>query len=364
LLPYGAFAILLLPVVVAEVLVVYSVSPAILLPLILSIVLVYAQSIIPYLLIIKDLLGINSKKNAKENSESEDQTKTPDQTKNVIIEKKPILLVSAITAIAYVAVLVTSLFSLNHNGLSAMQSRFYGKDAIYNNAFVYEYNNINGKISQSILLKDLDLYAHMKSDLGAFEWNAEKNAYTLADSIDATDLPMGSSNYIPYYNNNTKLFKFSVNQSGSDIRLGEKPAMTITFTTNDSADKIEYVRLVNSIGSNNTTEATSLKFEEFIINGNKATIEIPAGYGTDLAIEVFAKSSDPLLDPVVSHDVKVNVVYVAGNLDKMGDIGAVSSKNEIISKLSSQYSNSDILENIYFVFEYNYQGKVNIPSIK
>ena len=83
-----------------------------------------------------------------------------------------------------------------------------------------------------------------------------------------------------------------------------------------------------------------------------------------MAIEVFAKSSDPLLDPVVSLDVKVNVVYVAGNLDKMGDIGAVSSKNEIISKLSSQYSNSDILENIYFVFEYNYQGKVNIPSIK
>ncbi len=364
LLPYGAFAILLLPVVVAEVLVVYSVAPAIFLPLTLSIVLVYAQSIIPYVLIIKDLLGISSKKNAQEKTEDEEQSKLVAEKKKAIIEKKPVLIASAITALAYIAVLVTSLLSVNHNGLNAMQSRFYGDDVIYNNAFVYEYNNKNGKTSQSILLKDLDLYAHMKSDLGAFEWNAERNAYTLSDSIDVADLPMGSKDYVPYYNNNTKLFKFSTNDSGNNIRLGEKPAMTVTFKTSDSADKIENVRLINNIGSNKTTESTSVKFEEFVINGNTATVEIPAGYGSDLAIEVFAKSSDPLLDPVVGLDVKVNIVYVAGNLDKMGDISVVSSKNETISKLSSKYSNSEILENIYFVFEYNYQGKINIPSIK
>ncbi len=366
-LPYGAFAILLLPVVIAEVLVVYSVLPTIFLPLVISIILVYAQSIVPYVLIIKDLLGINTNKENKENADENAPEKTdkPEVVKKPsVIGKKTVIVASAVTVLAYLAVLVTGMLSVNHNGLFSIQSRFYGKDAIYNNAFVYEYNNVSGKTSQSIYIKDLDLYSHMKQDLGSFEWNSDKNAYYVADNTNVADLPMKSKEYTPYYNNNTKLFKFSTDNKGTDIRIGEKPAMSITFKTMDSVDKIEYVRIVNNIGASTTTESSYVKYDEITVNDKEITITLPSGYGSDLAIEVFAKSADPLLDPIVGLEVKVNLVYISGSLDKMGDLDSVSVQNDYISNLATKYSNKDILNNINFVFEYNYTGKINIPSIK
>lgn len=346
---YGASAIILLPVVFAEALVVYSVSPAIFLPLVLSLVLVYAQSIVPYILIIKDLLGIESKKVAQETTEA--------PVKPALVSKNAIAFTSIFTVVAYACVLLVSVFTASNNGLVATQSTFCGKDAIYNNSFVYEYNDLNGKTSQSIFIKDLDLYTYMKNDLGDFKWDIQRNAYVLGDSTDASYLPIENDEYTPYYKiSGEKTFKFNTGNLGKDIRLGDKSALTITFKTVKSADKISSVKLFADV-----TKTTS--YEEFEVNGDEITLTVPAGYGSDLAVEVLAKSGDSYV-PVVELNVKVSTIYVTGTLDKMGDLTGVFLKNDTMASLNSKYSNSEILNNIYSVFEYNYEGKDSIPQTK
>ncbi len=364
LMLYGAFAILLLPVVFAEALVVYSVSPAIFLGLILSIVLIYAQSVIPYVLIIKDLLGISSKKEKEVKAEEEAKPKA-----KPLLSKKVVILVSLFTVFAYAVASLVGVLSINHTGLTSLQSTFNGGDAIYNNAFIYEYNDVNGKKSQSILLKDLDLHSYMKNNLSAFSWNANKNAYAISDNTDSSLLlPTGSNSYVPYYkHSSSKLFMFSKDNYGNEIRLGSKsaikPAMTITFSTVKAGDKITSVRLVNNISSYTSTESmTNKNYDEFVVNGNTITLTIPAGYGTSLAVEVFAKSKEGFI-PVIDLNVKVNAVYVAGNLNQLGDLSAVGVNNNTISSLMTEYSTDKTAQNINFVFEYNYEGRTTIPTV-
>ncbi|MBO5223924.1 MAG: M28 family peptidase [Clostridia bacterium] len=359
LLPYGAFAVLLSPVVFAEAIVAYSVSPAILLPLILTLVFVYAQSVVPYVLIIKDLYGISALSSVAETSDGATEAK-----KTPIVSKKTVALTAMVTVIAYAVVLIVGLLCAQNNGLVATQSSFSGSDSIYNNAFIYEYNNVNGKKSTSILLKDQDLYTFMKNDLGEFQWNAQKGAYGISDDTDDSYLPVSSSSYVPFYKHSSSmLFKFGTDANGNDIRLGERPAMTITFKIVKAGDQITSVRLINNVGSLTSTVGQSAsKYEEIIVNGNEVTLTIPAGYGTDLGVEVFTKAKDKTRI-TVDLEVEVNAVYVAGNIDQMGDLASVAVENDVISALSTKYSNSEILNNIYFVFEYNYVGttKVAVP---
>lgn len=359
LMLYGAFAILLMPVVFAEVVVVYMVSPAILLPLTLSLVLVYVQSIIPYVLIMKDLYGVPAKKEENANTENGNVTKKP------AVSKKSVFAVSVITVLVYAAALIVGLLSVNHNGLSATQSTFSGNDAIYNNTFVYEYNDINGKKSRSIILKDLDLYEYMKNDLGAFVWDVNRNAYTLSDNTDVADLPVASDGYVPFYKHSeTKLFKFNTDNLNNDIRLGEKPAMTVTFATKNADDTISKIRLINNAASLTTTEGQSASmYEEIVVNGKTVTVTLPAGYGKDLGIEVFVKGKSDYT-PLVELSVKVNAIYVTGNLDKLGDLTALTVQNDVIADLNSKYSSNEIINNIYFAFEYNYEGSVSVRTSK
>jgi hypothetical protein len=316
------------------------------------------QSIVPYVLIIKDLYGIAKK--------TEEKTEiVAKNNKKPVISSKSVAIVSVITVVCYAIALVVGLLSVNYNGLTAAQSRFSGADGIYNNAFVYEYKNLNGKEEKSILLKDLDLYSHMKNDMGGFGWNADKQAFTVSDETSTTLLPTKSDIFVPYYKNKTsKLFKFGTDENGNAVRLGEKSAMTITFKIKNSGDKISKVRLVPNVSSLTTTEgATESKYVEYDVNGSEITLTVPAGYGSDLGVEVFATASQQHI-PAIEIEVQVRQIYRVGTLDKMGELSSVYVNNEVISSLSSKYSSSDIIDNVYFVFDYTYVGSTSIPTVK
>lgn len=357
LLGYGATAILLMPIVFAESVVAYFASSTIFLPLILGIVLVYFQSIVPYLLIIKDLLGIKSKKVNANSTVSVADNKTK------VISKSSVIVSSVITLVFYTAAIVVGLMSANLNGLVSNQTKFDKEDAIYNNAFVYEYINDNGTETKSILLKDLDIYSYMRKDLGDFAWDYNKQAFVLSDSTQTSSLPTGDVAFIPYYQkDNSKLIKFGKNGNGDEIRFNNKAAMSITIKTKNASDTISKVRLVPDSTSIETTEdVDAKKYLEYEVNGNEITLSIPAGVGKNVAVEVFAVSSD-ILVPGVELEVSVKSSYVSGTLDKKGDLVSVGLANQVISSLSTKYSDSDIIDNIYFVFDYTYIGSLSVPS--
>ena len=357
LLGYGAAAILLLPIVFAESVVAYFASSTIFLPLILGIVLVYFQSIVPYLLIIKDLLGIKSKKDNSANNESVVNKTTKSISKNTVIVG------SLITLAFYTAAVVVGLLTSNLTGLASAQTKFDSANSIYNNAFIYEYINDNGTESKSIVLKDLDIYSYMRNDLGDFAWDYEKQAFVLSDNTQTTSLPTGDVAFIPFYQkDNSKLIKFGKNGNGDEIRFNNKAAMTITIKTKNASDTISKVRLVPDSTSIETTEdVDAKKYLEYQVNGNEITLSIPAGVGKDVAVEVFAVSADAFV-PGVELEVSVKSSYVSGTLDKKGDLVSVGLSNQVISSLSTKYSDSDIIDNIYFVFDYTYVGSLSVPT--
>ncbi len=352
LLLAGVAALLALPVLISDALVVYGMTNLYLLPLYLAAILLPLQSVLPFL----GSIRFSCRKKAAQQVDASKMEEKTEQNASDEKKAKAVVVVPVLTSlVAFVAVICLGAFGYGADGRSNLQSRFDGYEQIYDNAIVYEYETKNGEVNQNFLIKDLDLYAYLKNAQG-FDWCSNKKAYALKDDTSAQNIPVIGSEDRKIYDqlaSNANMFTFN-------NRIADDAKLTVTFKVANNSGKISKIRVLSSLGAYSTTvNMDTARYTEFAVNGTEFTVDLPAGYGIGLAIEVFGEGK---INESLILDVTTTEYLLCGTLNNMGDIGNVGTYNSGIAALQTEYSNDPLADNIFVNLIYKHTAQVSVKA--
>lgn len=277
---YAIPAILMLPVLCADLYLATKVTPLIMLPVYLVMFVLYGGAIMPYAdYLRRPLAKLAAKMPARTvrvervvTEKIEDEAKKGKFTEvthaKIFKEKTPrtysnsfgIMLAAVLSSVAII------LFSAFGGGFGSGISTAYGYyDEIYKDALVYVWDNG----TETLEVRDLDAYKYIARYVDGFEWNAEKNAYVKADSSGSMAIPTKLS--VAADSANSKLFTVTTSETGTS-----RISVTLSDFGAGSLDKITFT----AVGGKESSFDLSLSEEETL------TFELPFGFESGFTFEI------------------------------------------------------------------------------
>ncbi len=338
---YACAAAVLLPITLAETVLLGKFAPAYLAAIAFALLSPFFCSVSPY---VDFFLAAIKPRREESATVPDNNAQVPQNEETAALRKKKdvpyanrsLLCVTA-TLIAAATITLCSVIS----PAVFTQSHLAGTDGIYKNALVYSFGSSGGENDKKIIIKDLDFYSKYKAQLQNFRWSDRDGAYVMNDDTSDADLPIKAGGPLVQLDANKNMFVLENKTNDVEFTKVTIESLTTDFT-------IGYVNIVGSLSSSSVTTGgmsetayRTTKSED----GRSVTAYFPAGYGTRNAIEVFASGAPKSGEGKVR--VTVEEKIICGDIYGFGILDGVAKNNSEVAKLRTALSGMEGAPNIY-----------------